>query len=221
MKKLLYTGLAALMIMVFSFSASATTMDVNYGSIKNVTFINDHKFYTVGAGEFQVTFEWHEHFDFDIAYCVDLDSEIGKGTYDIDSFHYITEADTNYLRAAWLMDEFASDASSSNQQAGLQLAIWDAIYGNSFTNYSNFQISRFYSEYTDAADDALNMWESLGDTYAIAYSSFNNVKAQDLLVQMDPVPEPGTMLLLGMGIAGLGAAGRKRFRKNNVSGCRS
>jgi hypothetical protein len=30
---------------------------------------------------------------------------------------------------------------------------------------------------------------------------------------MDPVPEPGTMLLLGMGIAGLGAAGRKRFRK--------
>jgi hypothetical protein len=27
------------------------------------------------------------------------------------------------------------------------------------------------------------------------------------------VPEPGTMLLLGMGIAGLGAAGRKRFRK--------
>jgi hypothetical protein len=27
------------------------------------------------------------------------------------------------------------------------------------------------------------------------------------------VPEPGTMLLLGMGIAGLGAAGKKRFRK--------
>jgi hypothetical protein len=27
------------------------------------------------------------------------------------------------------------------------------------------------------------------------------------------VPEPGTMLLLGMGIAGLGAAGRKRFKK--------
>jgi hypothetical protein len=215
-KQGLYAGLTALMIMFFSFSASAATMTVDYGTMPSVKFQVDSTSYHVGAGEFQVTFDWHEMFDFDIAYCVDVNNPISKANnpYTDVILNPITIDSGNYLHAAWLMDQYVADATTNKQKAGLQLAIWDAIYDNFKNLTPNIEeegtIGYFYDHYfTEAVDNEI-MWSSLG--YQYAYTSYS-YSAQDLLVQMNPVPEPGTMLLLGMGIAGLGAAGRKRFRK--------
>jgi hypothetical protein len=221
-KQGLYAGLTALMIMFFSFSASAATMTVDYGTMPSVKFQVDSTSYHVGAGEFQVTFDWHEMFDFDIAYCVDVNNTISNTTYQDVTLNPITTDSGNYLHAAWLMDKWSADASvNANKTAGLQLAIWHAIYGdwnddsgNGFLISSNTSgsISQYYSDYYQDANDNEFMWSSLG--YHYAYTTYGEgINAQSLLVQMNPVPEPGTMLLLGMGIAGLGAAGRKRFRK--------
>ncbi|EMS80582.1 PEP-CTERM sorting domain-containing protein [Desulfotignum phosphitoxidans] len=234
MKKLVYTGLGALMIMVFSFSASATTMDVNYGATKRVNFEYEGNAPSDYVAEFNVKLygtDWDPYLS-TIAYCVDLENLIYQKSYDVTlnpvTLGSSTYGSNNYLQAAWLMDKYSAEASGNIKKvSGLQLAIWDAIYGEGFTNNEPTAtfgtIGHYYNGYyTSLSDETWDdaMWSSLGYNYAVTtYGGSNNV--QQLLVQLDPVPEPATMLLLGMGIAGLGAAGRKRFKKNNVSGCRS
>jgi hypothetical protein len=218
MNKLLYIGLAALMIMIFSFTASATTMDVDYDDLKYVNFQYPGK---SGANVTEFTIEldgvdWDDFFT--TAYCVDLDNTINTGTYYNISLTPITADSGNYLHAAWLMDQYVSEDSTLNQQVGLQLAVWEAIYDTNFTYNPQGDVGSYYTSYYNSYQTAIStgvdMWSSLGYQYATTLSYKNSwIKNQDLLVQMDPVPEPGTMLLLGMGIAGLGAAGRKRFRK--------
>ncbi|MCF8113284.1 MAG: PEP-CTERM sorting domain-containing protein [Desulfotignum sp.] len=212
MKKSLYAGLAALMIMFFSLSASAATMDVQYGDLTYVNFQYHGK--SGGyATEFTITLndgvDWENFLT--TAYCVDIDDYIYEEQYNV-TLNPITGDSGNYLYAAWLMDQYVTGASTSDQKAGLQLAIWDAFYGESFTNKTGGVIGGYYTDYYQPASSNEEMWSSLGYNYAFTTYG-QGIDAQELLVQLNPVPEPGTMLLLGMGIAGLGAAGRKRFKK--------
>ncbi|MCF8076965.1 MAG: PEP-CTERM sorting domain-containing protein [Desulfotignum sp.] len=228
MKKSLYFGLAALMILLFSLSASAATMDVTWGATQKVNFN-----YTGGTAasdyvaEFEVTLDgtdWDPYLS-KVAYCVDLENLIYEQSYEV-TLNPITLGSAygsdNYLQAAWLMDTYSADASGDIQKvSGLQLAIWDAVYGEDdegndlFANTTTGDIGGYYNFYYSSLNDETwddAMWSSLGYNYAVTTYG-EDINAQELLVQLDPVPEPATMLLLGMGIAGLGAAGRKRFRK--------
>ncbi len=228
MKQLLYAGLAALMVMLFSVSATAATMEVTWNNFENVTYNYDNASVDSQAGEFGVTLygeDWDTFFS-TVAYCVDLDHFINvlddddPVTLNPVTLGSSTYGSDNYLQSAWLMDTYSAGASGDSQQeAGLQLAIWGAVYGDNFSfdnTTGDDDINSYYNDYySSLSDETWNdaMWSSLGYNYAVTTYG-DGIDAQELLVQLDPVPEPGTMLLLGMGIAGLGAAGRKRFRKN-------
>lgn len=214
MKNSLYAGLAALIVMLFSVSASAATMDVKYGALTWVKFSVPGVQTDGWATEFTVTLNdgvnWEDFLT--TAYCVDLSNDMLEQEYNVTLNPITTTTSGNYLHAAWLMDQNVANATTNFQKAGLQLAIWDAMYDN-FTNNTTGTIGSYYSDYyQDALSNPADMWSSLG--YHYAYTTYGTgINAQELLVQLNPVPEPGTMLLLGMGIAGLGAAGRKRFKK--------
>jgi hypothetical protein len=108
------------------------------------------------------------------------------------------------------MDQHITSAVSDNQKAGLQLAIWNTIYDD-FINNTTGDIGNYYKFYYQDAINPVDMWKSL--SYNYVYTTYEQgVNAQDLLVQLNPVPEPGTLILLGMGAVGLRIAG-KRYRK--------
>jgi hypothetical protein len=213
--------------LLFSLNASAATMQVSYPHLASVQYsyygTNGSWNHVSGsATEFDIKLngitlsgvDWNDFFT--TAYCVDLEHTINATTYSNVTLSPLTSG-SSYLQAAWLMDRWGADASGNAQkEAGLQLAIWDSVYGDGFNNLTGGQIGSYYSSYFQSlpGDD---LWTSLRNHYAIAYTyDSQGGKKQDLLVQLNPVPEPGTLLLVGMGIAGLGVAGRKRLKSKKA-----
>ena len=220
-KKILCLCLLAIALLFSSNSVSATTMTVNWSGYTVVNLTYNGSNYNDGATQFDIILNGDGWNNFStIGYCVDLDGEIfgGNTTYSNISLNPVTSS-SNYLYAAWLMDQFADDAKTDKlKQAALQLAIWGAVYGNLFeiTTANNDQVESYYNLYINASHG--NMWTGLNYKYEIVTIPYNdnthrNPKDgdyQDILIRTNPVPEPATMMLFGLGLLGISALSRKK-----------
>ncbi len=118
-----------------------------------------------------------------------------------------------YLDAAWLMDKYLPNANSVEQRAGLQLAIWEALLDTGIDIED--EGSTVFDEYTEymrlfSIDQATDEYASFtGTGYSIVHFINNSADNQDMIVK-NPVPEPGTMMLFGIGLLGLTAMGRRK-----------
>jgi hypothetical protein len=151
-------------------------------------------------------------------YCVELTQTISKGSY---TFNLIDFANDDFFKAAWVMDQFAPGRPNSwtpelqNQAAAVQGLIWELT--GQISSVANTTTPAIYTYYTDYKAklnqvnwdgvDAVSLRSYLNSNYMFA----TNAQYQDLLVKVDPVPEPATMLLFGSGMLGL--AGLKLRRK--------
>jgi hypothetical protein len=153
------------------------------------------------------------------SYCVDLlNNETDPQTVTIRS---TTDplAPATLTKAAWLFDSFAESIHTSGtgaMAAGLQLAIWEVLYD---TNYDLTSGSfRVTSATTDALNYGATYLQSLtnaGGSYTSATATWLDAPAgagQDQITA-NPVPEPATILLMGVGLAGLTTRRRRQTAK--------
>jgi hypothetical protein len=148
-----------------------------------------------------------------LTYCIDAESPLNGAVHGYTSNTLNTNAANGLAYAGRIVGNAFNLATTTEQQAGLQLAVWSAIYdaGTSFTaNGANFKVSN--------VNQAVLNW---ANTYyagknaplpaTIAIKTFTTqANGGQSQITTEVVPEPASMIALGAGLAMIA-----RRRKSN------
>ena len=165
------------------------TVHVNYNS-NNHDFLSGPQTGHLGAGP-----------DFRM-FCVDLDHTVSPGSdYLVNPTSIPSMGNAGMTLAAKLYNTFAAGITTSDEGAGLQMAIWEAVVDNAVVDFSN-------GNFKDNGTSGAIMMKAnffmanvgMNDNAYFLDAVHDGDKNQSMI---GPVPEPASMSVLAIGVAGL------------------
>jgi hypothetical protein len=112
--------------------------------------------------------------------------------------------------SAYLYHQAVSGVYDVNQLDDVQYALWYQEGEISLSSLSG-DAQGFYT--AELANYGSSGWSGLGKVRVLNLVDSSGARSQDVLVEVSPIPEPATMLLLGAGLIGLVGVGRTKLFK--------
>ena len=178
----------------------AATVDVGWGTV--------YKYYSNSFGKMSAT-----QFDLSFSdgpkdtygFCVAPTIEIERGTND---YNFMDWTDA-YLKAAWLMDQYARTKSTINtrkETVGIQSSIWAAVSDTGYAPKTRYNGLNEYNSWYGSIGTSFASADknALKQNYKVVNIFSDDTQYQTLIVKYpSAVPVPAAVWLFGSGLLGL------------------
>jgi len=199
--------LAAFLLALSPTIATAIPVSFEGVSDREIAYTNSGAYYT---GIYNLSVDGQPTDSF----CIDFNQYVPdeESDYEVKSLNdFFTDTTAANITKLWY--NYYDKNMSGYDAAGLQIAMWEVT---SDTNYSlsegSFSITSGSNDY--GAQGILDHLPNINGYDSSSLIALHHGDHQDY-VTTQPVPEPGTMILMGTGLLGLVGLSRKRFYKTS------